>query len=337
MKKKITRWLLPTLFAVLLSLIWVTPVLAVELPDELSINGVWVYRNCKEAGDQLYLVDYTIDYSVTGEPDESATANYWCRLRDGDDDLAVTYPFAYNNDGYGRGVVALYFDAGDAPEWEGLFTMQLLGSPFQEWDGALPEDEMSSLDFDIWQDYEIGVTRVVVSGRILNLAETLETAWGEDMVTLTDGGEYILTNYAAAYFVNVVPYLYDIAPNIFAEGEGIWSGVLEPEIPPDTSGTDYADSLVADIIGTPLDVTPLADAFGVSRGSLTALLYYGVVALFLILVARGLGSTKPIMLLSIPAVVVGAFIGVPLIVTILIGLLAIGFIAYSIFYKPSNA
>jgi len=43
------------------------------------------------------------------------------------------------------------------------------------------------------------------------------------------------------------------------------------------------------------------------------------------------------MLLSIVPVIVGAFIGVPLIVTILMGFLALGMTAWGLFYKGSTA
>ena len=335
MSLKLTRWLWPVLVAVLSTFMLITPALAISPPDDISIDAVYVYRNCRETGDQLYLVEYTIDYASL--PDESTSEAYLLRLMDGDDELQHTMPYAYYNKGYGSGVVALYFDADDAPDWEGVYTMQLLGNPFADWEGALPEDSIISLDFDIWQDNELGVTQTLVGGRIIDMALTLETDWGKDMVTVSDEGKQILTTYSTAYFINVIPNLYEIAPDIFAAGQGGWSGVIEPEIPDEETRLDYSAQLEANIIDTPLDLTPLGTLFGVSRGQITALLYYGVVAFVLILTARRLGTYKPLMLLSIPFVIVGAFIGVPLIVTVLAGLVALGMTAYVIFYKPSTA
>ena len=70
---------------------------------------------------------------------------------------------------------------------------------------------------------------------------------------------------------------------------------------------------------------------------MTAILYYGVVVAILIIIARRVGTYKPMMLLSIPFVFLGAFIGVPLIVTVLAGLVGLGVTGYVIFYKPSTA
>lgn len=324
------------MIAVFLIMAFTVPVLAIGQPDSISLDSVYVYRNCRETGDQLYICEYTIEYSSL--PDESVTEAYILRLMDEDDDeLDHTYPYSYYNKGYGQGVAALYFDADDAPEWEGVLTMELIGNPFADWEGGLPEDTVNSVNFDLWQDNELGVTQTLVGGRVIDMALTLETAWSKDMVTVNDEGAQVLTSYAAGYFINVIPNLYEIAPDIFAGGQGGWTGTMEPEIPEEVERTDYADELENNIIGTPFDLTPMADQWGVSRGALTAILYYGCVVGILVLVARRVGSYKPMMLLSIPFVIVGAFIGVPLIATILAGLAGLGMTAYTLFYKPSSA
>jgi len=321
--------------ACLFTLLYITPVLAIADPDAISINGVWVYRNCREEGDQLYIVDYTIDYTVN--PDENVAEAYLCRLMDEDDDeLRAVAPVAYYDDGYGDGVVSIYFEADDAPTWEEDYTMMLAGNPFLEWAGDPPSDEVT--EFDIWQDNEIGVTKLLVAARVIDLALGLETDWGEDMVSVTDEGDQVLTTYGLGYFLNVILYFSDIAPTIFPEGQGMQSGVITPELPEeDFTKTDYSDELETNIIGTPFDLSAMATTFGGSRGAWTAILYYGCVVGVLILIARRIGTYKPMMLLSIPFVILGAFIGVPLIATIVAGLMALGMTAYTIFYKPSTA
>jgi hypothetical protein len=337
MRLKITRWL-PALVAVIAVFAITAPVLAaIAQPDDLSIEGVWVYRNCREENDQLYLVLCDRDYSVTGEPSQGADETYMVRLLDGDDTLDYTYPVAYHNDGYDMGVAALYFDASEAPDWEGVYTMELLGNPFQEFTGGVPSDTVTSPNFDIWQDSEMTTIQTMVEARIIWLANQLEDDWSEDMVSVSDTGEDVLTSYAAGYFVNVVPYFTDIAPNTYPADAYMPSETVEPDIPPDEAGTDYADALEDAIIGTPLDLTDLATDWGVSRGPLTAFIYYGVVAFGLIVLARRIGSYKPVMLLSVPCVIVGAFVGVPLEATILAGFISLGLVAYVIFYKPSTA
>ena len=309
-----------------------TPVLAIADPDSMSVDEVYVYRNCREVGDQMYLVTYTITYA--SPPTESVSEAFLCRLMDGTTELASVAPFTYHNNGYDEGVVAIYFSAENAPDWEGAYTMELTGNPALGWSGDPPTDTDST--FDLWQDNGLAITHVVLSSRIIDLATELETDWSLDMVQQnSETGEYTLTMHGEAYFSGVVPYLPEVAPFVFEDV--VPPVVVEPEIEdPDTSAA-YADSLETGILGTVLDITPLADEFGVGRGQLTAILYYAAVLLFLIKVSQKLQSQKPLMILSIPLVVLGAFVGVPLVVTILAAFVAIFFIAWSVFYKPSTA
>lgn len=328
---KLTRWFLPALFAVFLTFILVVPVLAAAIndPDDMDIHGVYVYRNCREEGDQLYLIDYTIDYSVIGNPTECATETFICRLMDDGTEIRGVAPYAYYNDGYDRGVVAIYFSATDAPTWHGDCTIELAGNPLLDWEGG----DFSSVSvsvFNLWQDNEIPVTQTVVSSRILYLADTLELAWTVDMVTATAGGHILTPTYGEDYFTNVVPYLADIAPYALS------GTTIQPEIPDIDESADYAQELEANILDTPLDMTDLANDFGVERGALTAILYYGAVALGLGLLVQRAQSTRPAMIAALPAVIFGAFVGVPLIVTVLVGVFSAIFITYSIWYKPST-
>lgn len=328
MKRKITKWVFPALFAVLLLFAVVTPVLAIDDPDSISINAVYAYRNCRQDGDQLYLIDYTLDYSVTGEPSETVTEAFLCRLMNGVTELRAVAPYAYYNDGYDRGVIAVYFSAADAPAWEGSYTMYLIGNPILSWDA----DPLSASvgTFNLWQDNDMSTTQTVLSSRILYLADILEIAWSVDMIESTAGG-HSLTTYGEDYFTNAVPYLSEIASYAFA------GQTITPEIGEIDTSTDYADDLETASSGTLFDFTDLGTAFGTTRGVITALLYYGVVLFALIKISNKLQTYKPIMMLSIPLVILGAFIGVPLTVTILAGFLSLGYIAWSLFYKPSTA
>ena len=326
MKKKLTRWLLPTLFAILLLLAFTSPVLAIADPDSMSISAVYVYRNVRETGDQLYLIDYSIGYAAN--PDENITEAFLCRLMNGSTELRAVAPYAYYDDGYDRGVIAIYFNAADAPAWEGSYSMYLVGNPILSWVADPPSVYIST--FNLWQDNTIATQNTVVSSRVLYLADILELAWSVDMIEASGGG-HSLTSFGEDYFTNVIPYADEIAPYAFA------GQIIQPEVEDVDTSTAYADALVTSIEGTPLDLTDLANVWGVARGPLTALLYYGVVAFALILITKKMQSQKPLMILSIPAVIMGAFVGVPLLVTIVVGFLAFGYIAYSIWYKPSTA
>jgi len=206
--------------------------------------------------------------------------------------------------------------------------MELVGNPLLAWGGDPPSASVST--FNLWQDNEMPITQTVISSRILYLADILELAWSVDMIEASGGGHY-LTSYGEDYFTNVVEYASEVAPYAFS------GQIIQPEIEDVDTSTAYADDLETDIGGTVFDLTDTADAFGVGRGPLTALLYYGAVVIFLALVCNKLQTYKPAMVLSIPLVILGAFVGVPLIVSVLVGFVCVLFIAWSLFYKPSTA
>lgn len=315
--------------AVLSVLPFTTSALAINDPDSMSINGVWVYRNCLEDNDQLYIIDYTITYTPTN-PDENVTEAFLVRLMDGSSELdsVAPYDFPYI-DGYGRGVAAIYFSATNAPEWEGLYTMILVGNPTLSWAGD-PPSAPSVSSFGLWQDYGIQITQEILSSRILWLAAQLDHAWDIPMIETTASGS-VLTTYGEAYFPNVIPNLRQMAPYAFSGQSTL------PETDRREFTQDYSDELETGIINTPLDLTDTANLFDISRGALTAVLYYGAVIAFAIIAVRQVGSYKPIMLFILPLVILGAFIGVPLVITVLFGFFSLVLIGFSLFYRPSSA
>lgn len=311
-----------------------TVALAISAPNVLTINAVGVYRNCLEDLDQLYIVDYTIDYDpdsnplTDDNPDENVTEAFLVRLMDGAAELKSAAPYAYYDEGYDRGVVAIYFSAADAPAWEGDYTIKLMGNPTLEWDGDPPSTTVSS--FDLWQDYPISSTRTWLAGYILAMADTLEIAWSVDMIETTASGSK-LTSLGEAYFTSVIEDLRTMAPTAFS------GQITQPEVEKREFTKDYSDDLAATVVGTPFDLTPLGDAFNLSREVVTTVLYYGVVVIFIVLLVRKIGSTKPAILMSLPFVIGGAFFGVPLVISILAGFTALAMIAYVLFYQKSSA
>jgi len=325
---------LPLMLAVGLVLGLAMPVFAIDDPEVLQVNAVWVYRNCMEDGDQLYLIDYTLDYDPDSDPltddnpDENITEAYLVRLMNGAAELGSTAPYAYYDEGYDRGVIALYFSAAEAPAWEGAYTMILVGNPTLAWGADPPETSVG--DFDLWQDWPISTTQEILASRILWLADQLELAWAVDMIETTASGSR-LTDYGESYFVNVIPDLRTMAPSAFV------GQIIQPEVEKREFTEDYSDDLAASVVGTPLDLTPLADAFDLSREVVTTVLYYAAVVIFLALLVTKIKNYKPAILMTIPCIIGGAFVGVPLVITVLAGFFSLILIAYILFYQKSTA
>jgi len=319
------------ILAIALILALAMPAFAIADPDlAFQINAVWVYRNLQEDLDQLYIVDYTIDY--TANPTENVTEAFLIRLMDGGDQLGAAAPCAYYDEGYDRGVVVLYFTAAEASGfvWEDPnFSMILTGNPVLAWPGDPPTTTVAA--FDLWQDWAMSTAQVVLASRILWLADQLELAWSVDMIESTAAGSK-LTSYGEDYFTNAIGDLREMAPYAFS------GQVTQPEIEKKAFTEDYSNTLAATVTGTPLDLTPLADEFQLTREVVTTVLYYGaVVILFIVMMVKRIGSTKPLMVMAIPFVIGGAFFGVPLVITVLAGFVALAMIAYIFFYQKSSA
>jgi hypothetical protein len=308
--------------------VFITPCLAIDEPDSLSINGVYVYRNCQEVADQLYLIDYTILYPVDGEPDEDATEAYLVRLMDGTDELGAVAPYSYYYYGYDRGVVAIYFSAADAPGWGGDYTMTLEGNPMFTWNAERPYVSVNA--FNVWADNPMETTQEVLSSRILWLADQLEIAWEVDMITTAQGGSF-LTEYGEAYFGNVIPDLRTMAPFVYS------SGTVTPIIPDVVNTGSYEETIYTNYIqGTPLDMTPLAELLNVTRGTATAIVYYGLAILICLLICRAINTYKPLMLFLLPFLVVGPMLGASVWITVITGAVAGLLTAFEVLYKPSG-
>jgi len=325
----VKKLLLAIPIAFLLTLLFTVPVFAsIAAPDTIAIYNVWVYRNCIETGDQLYLIDFIIDY--TSNPTTDAGSAFIIRLMNGATELGSTSPYAYYDEGYDRGVASIYLDASEAPTWEGSYEVEIIGNPTLDWTPSQPSTDESSFN---WMGYSsVNETQDYIAGRILSLAQTLDNTWDASYTLLesTTEGQYLSEN-GVEYFAAVVDNLQVIAPKSLSyRNVDLDYDRTDPMYDYDN---DYSDSLEDNIEGTPLDVTDGATLLGVSRGALTAFLYYGVIFLGLLKFYPRLQSTKSLVAVMIPLVIAGAFIGVPLQVTIVVAFIAFLMIGYALFYK----
>ena len=335
MKAKLTR-LFSVLTLVMLGLLLaVSPVLAIDSPHDLQINSVYVFQHCLETNDQLYLVEYFVDYDVDADPetddnpDENITEAYIGRLMDGVDELSAVAPYAYYDEGYDNGIFAIYFSASDAPAWDGAYTMKLMGNPTLDWSAAVPS---TSVDvFDLWSSSTgITDTQNELTARILYIADQLELAWGINMVDSTGTGSY-LSNYGEAYFTNAISNIQAMAPRAFA------GSTTQPEWEYKEATTEYAEDRADSVIDTPLDMTPTADEWGVSRMWMSSLCYILGSILILYSMLSSTGNYRPLVLLSTPLIIAGGYLGMlPLMTTVLLGFAAFALAIFTLFYHPSG-
>jgi len=336
--KRLARLFSILTIATLWLLLIVSPALAaIASPDDLQINSVYAYQHCLENNDQFYLVSYFVDYDIDADPltddnpDENITEAFLCRFLDGADELKAIAPYAYYDEGYDYGVIAIYFSADDPnlPTWEGAYTIELTGNPTLDWGGDPPSTSVSV--FDLWSSSDsIATTQDELAARILYIADQLELAWGVNMIDSTGTGAY-LSDYGEAYFTNAISNIQAMAPRAFA------GSTTSPEWEHKEMPTTYAEDRADSLDNTPMDLQALADWWGISRMWTSTILFIlgGVLLLYSILSPTG--NYKPLVLLSTPLIVAGGYLGLlPLTLTILLGFSAFGISIFTLFYHPSG-
>jgi len=312
---KLLKLSLPILIAICGILLFITPALAaVSQPTDLEIQEATAWQNVREDGDQLYLIKYYIDFATL--PDENVNELFIFRLLDADDnEITSTTAYPYYNQGYKLGIVAFYIEPEDIPTWGSSLSVQIIGNPLIDWDGDPPCTTTTSI---IWNTGTTSKMHELLSAKIAFLASKLEEAWDVEM-TIVASGMTVLSDTGSTYFVRVVPYLTEVAP--YCQGQQIYT----PDYPDDKPGEDtYATTLIEALDGTVFDLSRPARSFNTSPGAIAASFYYPLVVVLLILLARKFKLGKSIMFIASFFVVAGAFIGVPLIVTIVAALLAGG-------------
>ena len=227
------RALLVILLTVGLAVAFPSRVLAIALPDNpSSVNAVYVYQDLLEDGDRGVLIDYYIDYDVSGPPPtgEVATEAYMAVFIDqfGAQAKAVA-PYTYINSGYGRGIIWIYFTPTEAITYDldhahqALFAVWLVGNPTLAWAGGTPPKTIASIDY--WQT--AGDANVLLALRVIYYADQLERAWGAptDLVESTSLSAR-LTVEGEEYFESSMLNLRLMAPNAFATGT--YNPITEP-------------------------------------------------------------------------------------------------------------
>ena len=181
-----------------------------------------------EDGDLGILIDYFIDYTIAGIPDEVVTEAYFASFIDidGTTQLGTVAPYTFDSSGYGRGVVWIYFTAAEVTAAgidranEALYEVWLMGNPTvpSGWTGDPPK---TIAGIDYWQPADSDTAILLAfraPGGVLYYADILELAWSLDLVETTTLGSR-LTTLGEAYFPNVINSLRTIAPGCFAVSE----------------------------------------------------------------------------------------------------------------------
>ena len=204
--KTLIKLLFLIVITLAIALSFVTPAFAIANPDTLQIDAVYVYRNLKEYGDQLYLIEYYCHYASI--PTETVTTAFAVNLYDidGVTVLGADSPYAYYRKGYDIGYASIYFTAAQASSltWGAAYTVKMEGviPPFV----VSPSSTAKTIDYwstntSPWEGHKELAARIIYSAYILNSSWSITSA--QYLTQETTAGTKLST-YGEAYFTNVI-------------------------------------------------------------------------------------------------------------------------------------
>lgn len=185
-------------------------------PDVINLEDVAAFQDLLETDDMLVTAYYRLSYATI--PDDQAGINFMVQLKDsGGTVLGSTVPYAYNDSGYGYGVVSIYLTAAEvtaaslgAWPFSGL-TLTLRGNPsiFT----TVPSDTHTLVSGDYSTSDGNDTNETQLAAWVLQYAASLEETWQLSM--LTDSGLLNSTR-GTPYFIQAIPGLRNMVNTIFS-------------------------------------------------------------------------------------------------------------------------
>jgi len=228
-----------------------SPAYAIADPDTPpAINAVYVYEDLLEDGDAGVFIDYYLDYGTP--PSETVTDAYLVVFvdTDGITQLQTVAPYTFQNSGYDRGNVWIYFTPAEVTAYgidsanEALYEIWLTGNPTLGWTGDPPK---TIAGIDYWQP-DGSNSAVLLALRVLYYADLLEIEWALDLIEVTTLGNR-LTVLGASYFENVITNLREMAPGCFS------AGTLDPIYEDIDYSTEFGATMTdgtGNVVGSPI-------------------------------------------------------------------------------------
>jgi hypothetical protein len=314
--------------AVVLILAVAVPAFAIDNPTVLYINSVFAYQHTEELNDMAFLVGINTLYTVY--PDETATESLLVIVVDGDgNQIASAAPYTYVDSGYGYNYVWIRIDADDSPQWNGSYTVWLVGNPTLDWSGAVPKVTASVSSW--MSSNSTSETAAYVASRILYVADQLELIWELNLIEEVATGGSALTTTGASYFQNVIPNLRTIAPGAFS------SGTIDPVYDVIDYERDVAEDLLDSTSGTPLDMSDLATALGISEVAVKTALWF-LVSIVIVGACVKFGMGRLTIIMFDICLIGGTVLGMlDMVVIVTMGVICALLTPFILFYNKSSA
>lgn len=208
MKKTIRFFSLLGLVAILFA-VSATPAFAMDEPDSVSLYDITIYGNLIVTGDLLAIVPYDIPFTTT--PDDALSETFLFRMLspDGSETIGSKLAYPYQEDGYGTGIVSFYIQSGTT--WDEAYIFRVDENPAfyadpQHWDFTVGPSNYTSLAFDHAD---------ILRADIIDIATILSNDYNQELLT-TNEGAVTLSTYGEIYFLNAVPGLAVMCPELLS-------------------------------------------------------------------------------------------------------------------------
>lgn len=290
------------ILCLILSLLFPLKVYAINNPDSVEFINTYCFRNLYESGDFLIVSHYNIAYAST--PTTSVDNAFVFRLMDTDGSTMLgsntAYPFADN--GYGQGVVSIYFPAASAPTWGSAYILMLSESPVYF---ASPVDWTYTLtSADYTSETTQAGNQAALATKVLDIAMDLEIAWDATLLDLTDAG-VCLSSTGESYFRYSIPGLQVMAPTLF------YYYVQSPDFTEETWGTNQSTNYTTRFddswVGQAID--DAASLFQINTSMIGGIFILGACIAFIVVSAKTFQTTLPGFIAGIAITLAGGIMG----------------------------
>ena len=158
-------------------------VYAVDDPDSITIiDSIKVFRNYAESDDQLWIIEYNIEYEIN--PTEDPRKVFYAGIGNGTS-ILVTTPIK----SYGYSFTSIYLDAATVTslpiDWEGTYFVHLSGlsGAFASLSIGINQT-LLAVDSDSWDTSTTSAaSRTAAGNHILSVVENIEIQTGESLLT----------------------------------------------------------------------------------------------------------------------------------------------------------
>jgi hypothetical protein len=328
--KYIYKILLTLLLSALCLSIFVAPVLAIDDPDSISIDGISINRHLMETDDMLIYYICNIAYGTL--PGVNIDDAFVFKFIDTDNVtvLGTSEAYPFSTDGYNENVASFYFSAADAPTWGAEYIIRVQGKASVFADPPIRDFSIVASDYTSQTTQATNRTETYVN--IIDIAQTLSASMSIDLLSESGTTTYF-SSYGEELFRNAIPGLQAMVPELFD------TVITAMNYTKRSWGTELSDNYSSTYNGTPIgnSISNLGTSLFNINFSLAASIPLIIVCVLLMVAStRIMGAVYGGLVLSAAVIINTAPLGwMPMAMISIFAILGGLYLSYQLFFKTS--